>query len=238
MPRLLLLLLLLGALLVSASAKPRFNSKRNGTRATGTSTTSALKARQLTRERVFERTDKLVMANLFGREDCSIPQPSTGVCTCGPPYQLCGPQCVNTNRNVNNCGGCAQQCESGANPGCCGGVCSDFNSALTCGGCDNTCASGESCCGGACVDLTGNHDNCGACGNPCGADELCCNSQCIAQDETNCGVCGHSCLDGDECCGGTCYDLLFSDSHCRSCDVVCPINTYCFYGDCEDFAKR
>lgn len=74
-----LLLLLLCALL--ASAKPKF--KRNGT-----TTTSAVQARQMTRERLLGRNDKLVMASLFGREDCSIPQPSTGVCTCGLPYVL------------------------------------------------------------------------------------------------------------------------------------------------------
>ncbi|EJD40174.1 hypothetical protein AURDEDRAFT_170754 [Auricularia subglabra TFB-10046 SS5] len=53
-------------------------------------TESAVQARQLTRERLMMRAEKLTMASLFGREDCSLPEPSTLACTCGPEYTLCG----------------------------------------------------------------------------------------------------------------------------------------------------
>ncbi|KZV87683.1 hypothetical protein EXIGLDRAFT_723440 [Exidia glandulosa HHB12029] len=220
----LILLVLLGAL--SVSAKPRI--KRYGN---GTTTSTAVKARQLTRAHVLERADKLVMANLFGREDCSIPQPSTGVCTCGLPYKHCGPQCVNTDTNIDNCGTCDDPCE-GSHPGCCGGVCSDFDSTLTCGGCNNPCESGESCCDGSCAILSGNHDNCGACGNQCDEEELCCNSQCITPDSSNCGVCGAACESGETCCDGQCIDTDSDRDHCGSCTVRCQSYETCDDGGC------
>ncbi|KZV96594.1 hypothetical protein EXIGLDRAFT_747600 [Exidia glandulosa HHB12029] len=195
MPRLLLLLLLFGALLVSVSAKPRV--KRNGT---ATRTTSAVQARQATRERILGRADKLVMANLFGREDCSIPQPSTGACTCGLPYTLCGPShpisvsnLLTSIRSTDNCGGCEQPC-TGANPGCCGA-------------CGNACDEEELCCSGECIAQ--DDENCGVCGGECFPGDTCCGGQCSFTefDDDHCGDCGTQCFFPYSCYFGGCENF-------------------------------
>ncbi|KZV96584.1 hypothetical protein EXIGLDRAFT_833540 [Exidia glandulosa HHB12029] len=167
-------------------------------------TASAIQARQLTRERLLNRAERTAMSNLFGREDCSIPQPSTLACTCGSEYELCGPSCRNTQTDEENCGTCDHICPGDA-PGCCAGSCADFTSVVTCGSCTNECDVGrEECCSGACANVQFNHDNCGSCGNPCDPGDTCCGGQCvnIDQDNAHCGQCFYTC-DG-VCRGGSC----------------------------------
>ena len=48
----------------------------SGFQGMATHTDSAIRARQLTRERFMNRAEKLTMGSLFGREDCScVPRP-------------------------------------------------------------------------------------------------------------------------------------------------------------------
>lgn len=72
------LIFLLALLLVSAVAKPRGwggMMGRSNSSSIGTRTMSAIQARQLTRERLIGRTEKLTMANLFGRQACTCASP-------------------------------------------------------------------------------------------------------------------------------------------------------------------
>ncbi|KZV96593.1 hypothetical protein EXIGLDRAFT_816563 [Exidia glandulosa HHB12029] len=180
MARPLLLLLLLGALLSSVSAKPKFRRHSNGT---ATTTSSAVRARQVTRERILGRTDKLVMANLFGREDCSIPQPSTGVCSCG----------LSDFDSALTCGGCNNPCEGGES--CCDGSCVDLSGNHdNCGACGNPCEYEELCCNGQCIPQS--ETDCGVCGGSYG--------QCVTWDDDHCGDCITQCFSPYFCFSGYC----------------------------------
>ncbi|EJD37811.1 hypothetical protein AURDEDRAFT_173084 [Auricularia subglabra TFB-10046 SS5] len=48
----------------------------------GSRTTTAFQARQLTREHYVQRAEKNLLANLFARVDCAVPEPSTLACPC------------------------------------------------------------------------------------------------------------------------------------------------------------
>ena len=123
----------------------------------------------------------------------------SGACTC-PAGRMCGAECVDTDADPANCGGCGVAC--GAGDRCAEGSCCT-PSTETCNGMDDDCdgaidegsgsalgcAAGESCsagscacdemCGGAtCVDLSRDSANCGSCGTVCGAGLECLDSVC------------------------------------------------------------
>jgi len=78
---------------------------------------------------------------------------AAGGASCGPNcgFQCCGPECVNTGNDINNCGACGTVC-AGPNPYCNNGKCDK----PPCQG--TTCAVGTNCCEAEC----------------CKAGELCC----------------------------------------------------------------
>ncbi|KZV96583.1 hypothetical protein EXIGLDRAFT_421213 [Exidia glandulosa HHB12029] len=197
-----LVVVVLAVLASFSFAKPRTHSPA----LVASRTASAIQARQLTLERLLNRADRTAMSNLFGRVDCSIPQPSTLACPCGSEYELCGPACRDLQGDPDNCGTCEHTC-SGSNPGCCEGECADFTSWETCGSCLNQCNVdlNEACCDGTCANLFANQDHCGACGTPCASNQGCCGAQCVDIENNNdhCGACLSVC-DG-VCVNSTCY---------------------------------
>jgi hypothetical protein len=78
---------------------------------------------------------------------------ATGGASCGPNcgFKCCGPECINTGNDINNCGACGTVCP-GPNPYCNNGKCDK----PPCQG--PTCAAGTNCCEADC----------------CKAGELCC----------------------------------------------------------------
>ncbi|KZV99564.1 hypothetical protein EXIGLDRAFT_762443 [Exidia glandulosa HHB12029] len=229
------LILLLVLLVVSVVAKPRgwgMMARSNSSAALlATRTASAIQARQVTRERLMSRVDKTIMQNLFGRLDCSIPEPSALGCQAEcPGYTLCdGAACYNFDNDPDHCGSCdglgtarislnltliaaratthAMETSSAA-----------AALALTRITTSNTVVHATAHAirtwfwthydiGGACLDTSVNQQHCGACNNPCPEGLTCC-GECIDTDTDyfNCGECSFVCdeLPGGTCSGGSC----------------------------------
>ena len=146
----------------------------------------------------------------------------------------CSMECVDTQSDENNCGGCGVTC--GAGQFCCGGTCTD-ESVDSCGQGCNTCGDDQLCCNNACVDQGA--EFCGGCMSGCGStccaedhDGTCVNLQ---NDPTNCGGCGVNCAPTDTCsngmccgagltnCGGSCTDTQTDDDNCGSCGRECGL---------------
>lgn len=242
--RLLTLTFLTGLFLSEANA----SFARLHHRAPATRTDSAVQARQLTRERLVMRSEKLTMASLFGRADCSLPEPSTLACTCGPEYTICGPLCRNTDDDPDFCGSCDNSCPPGpvGDRGCCSGACVNFaEDDDHCGSCGTACdlLGGEDCCSGACADLSANPEHCGECGFACDTanGDTCCAGSCAPagafdEDAANCGTCGNACniIGGETCCGGACTITLLDNANCGACGFACAPGLTCCGGTCVD----
>jgi hypothetical protein len=73
-------------------------------------------------------------------------------------------------------------------------------------------------------DLMTDPAHCGSCGTSCALGESCCAGTCVnrASNPNHCGTCGHVCSAGTQpsCCSGTCVDLV-SDAHCGTCARAC-----------------
>ena len=71
---------------------------------------------------------------------------------CPEPNEFCEELCTNTAEDVNNCGSCGEECESGEEPGCCSGSCTDLNNdGENCGSCGEECFGEDpACCSGGC----------------------------------------------------------------------------------------
>jgi hypothetical protein len=78
-----------------------------------------------------------------------------GACFCGalqtrcesPGQRCCPPQagCVNTNDDLQHCGGCDNGCAAQGKDLCCSGVCRSSSSNGSCGGCGKVCSWGQTC---------------------------------------------------------------------------------------------
>lgn len=87
-------------------------------------------------------------------EDCIA-----GKCSC-KVGNVCAGQCVDTQSDPHNCGGCSIECKLGS---CSNGKC--------------VCSNGLTVCGNVCADLKTSASNCGACGNDCKGN-VCVSSKC------------------------------------------------------------
>jgi hypothetical protein len=176
---------------------------------------------------------------------------------CAPGLDQCGSQCVDTDTDRLNCGGCGEtcdvvrQCVDGA---CrctpplleCDGACVDTaTDRAHCGGCETacdadqqclagacSCPAGEAPCGGRCVDTDTDSRNCGGCGVACTAPQVC--------DGT--GHCATSCSEGSMPCttpegAPYCADLAVDTANCGSCGFPCPARANavatCVVGICD-----
>jgi hypothetical protein len=133
----------------------------------------------------------------------------------------CGTKCVDTNSDVDNCGGCGTVCPAGT-----GGT-------ATCSGgsCSVSCGSGYTNCSGTCTDTTSDVNNCGGCGDPCppSADfpgttgsPTCQQSGCVYNCQNNYSACPGE---------GGCFDLNNDIDNCGLCGNSCSF--FCSGGCCE-----
>jgi hypothetical protein len=94
----------------------------------------------------------------------------TGACSfqCNLPTIRCGSVCVDSTKDVHNCGACGKTCPAVANgtPICSGSSCSV------------ACNAGRSLCSGACVNINSDDKNCGGCGKSCVGNRQCSGGVC------------------------------------------------------------
>jgi len=123
----------------------------------------------------------------------------------------------------------------------CAGTCVNLDaSPSACGDCNTTCAEGQVCgagrcldacpnglpdaCDGGCVDLDGDPRNCGACGTVCAEGEVCADGACATEcsaDSANATQCGSSCVNPSN-------DPL----NCGGCGTTCAAGEVCSQGAC------
>jgi glucosylceramidase len=132
----------------------------------------------------------------------------TGGPSCLSGQEMCGPTCVNTTTDPDNCGGCGIPC-SGTGRMCANRVCQ--------------CQPGLLDCNGSCVPSDAS--NCGSCGTVCPATQLCSNGGCITE-----------CPAGQMVCGTQCADITNSATHCGGCGRACTATQRCESGGCVEIS--
>ena len=188
--------------------------------------------------------------------------PSGGAATtqCSSGMTSCRGNCVNTQSDHDNCGGCNNICSTGQ--ACQNGLCTGQAVTAPAGNVPAgsvpagtaSCATGQTSCSGDCVNTLSDHDNCGSCGNACSAGQVCQNSQCTSTGGSvqcstgqtpcsgscvdtrtafyNCGACGHSCSSGQICTSGSCTEV--SASAVGSNTAFCLVGQTTCSGTCVD----
>ncbi len=166
---------------------------------------------------------------------CQVPTPACDgvacITGCGA-LTTCGASCVDTQTDLENCGGCDkpvgvnQTCVAGK-PVCVAGYgnCDadptdcEVNTQIDvdhCGSCPNVCKDGALCDGGTCQCAPNTPNDCGT------SCEQCCNSgQCSDGDSCTADICdagvcsaGAACAGGGSCCAGTGCFACCGDSDC------------------------
>jgi hypothetical protein len=151
---------------------------------------------------------------------------------------------VNTQTDVNHCGGCGQSCEASKPANTVVGSCTN-------GVCSYACAFGFADCGGTgdgCETNTQtNTAHCGACGHACVAGEVCVNGACRCGSGPACdplevctdGVCicdGDICATGETC---TLFETTVGGLVIRLINCACGAGLPCFQtGVCVDGSCR
>jgi len=161
-----------------------------------------------------------------------------GACVCPTGQTLCNDKCVVLQTDLQNCGKCAQKCQSGlfcstgvCKKSCspplsvCGNVCVNLQTdPKNCNTCGSVCPNGKGCKGGVCVCPSGKKDCNGIC-------QECCNTNdCSGGQLCNKGVC--FCPTGQKLCQGKCIDPKTSLDHCGTCNNKCGSGSRCHSGLC------
>jgi hypothetical protein len=188
---------------------------------------------------------------------CYIACPNGSTCIVNTPFEgsnqcdlTCGPDagcpagfsCFGGICYLSGCGPGTEgsYCVTAGSSGiCCGGACVDdlFTDSSDCGGCGISCAPGENCWYGSCVQLAQTPAQNGVtCRMNDGGLGLSCSGQCvdIGSDTVNCGGCSKGCPIGDTCgcpypdsCAyGFCLDDGGFGGGCTD-DSQCPPGTLC-----------
>jgi len=141
---------------------------------------------------------------------------------CRVGQTLCDGNCVNLQRNGEQCGGCNSRCDVGqlCRLGQCVGACSRDE---------------EVSCGGTCVDPRTEREHCGAhsncldaqAGRTCEEDEVC-DGQ---------GHCADQCVEGRSLCEGRCVDVLRDLENCGGCGQTCAADEVCQKGACSTMTR-
>ena len=154
----------------------------------------------------------------------------------------CGSSCVDTQVDLQNCGGCGkptglnQACVAGkpvcvtgygdcdANPNDCE-VSTDTDTAH-CGSCLTACKAGALCAGGSCGCAPTTPYDCGSACQQCCSDGQCSDGDSCTADTCDAGVCksGSECAGGGKCCAGTGCFSCCGDADCEV-GQVCSGNT-------------
>ncbi len=178
---------------------------------------------------------------------CSDPPAAT---SCLDGLTSCSGVCVDTTKDVMNCGACGTACPPG-------NVC-------LAGACSLTCPTGETICDGRCVDTGSDPTHCGDCQTACPPGNVCstgkcaiscqggltnCSGACVnpKTDGANCGACGTACPAGQACtdgacaltcqmgltnCNGTCVNTQSDLANCGMCGTACAPGQVCSAGAC------
>ena len=167
-------------------------------------------------------------------KQCAAGQPClAGRCGCPTGKSPCPGfggviECVDTNFDDFNCGGCGIICSGDTPPGGC--TKNPYNTYYGCGG--GTCTQLK--CGGSSADCNQDLPTLGCASDGCEVDDL-------RTDRNNCGGCGIKCKPEEQCidegygyecavpcarfdmtqCGRNCFDLLNDPNNCGGCGERC-----------------
>jgi hypothetical protein len=163
-----------------------------------------------------------------GNCTCDVPSqicsPGLG-CICSGTLTSCGPNgtdCVDTNSDLQNCGGCDQPCPTGS---CTGGIC-DCNAAP------------YTKCGSVCTNLSSDVNNCGVCNNDCTAAAVGGNLTGVSCQNGNCACAADAGSGPGAICTSSgvpaCVDESTDPGNCGKCGQVCASPTVaCTNGNCS-----
>jgi hypothetical protein len=180
--------------------------------------------------------------------------PGTG----GAPLQDCGNGvCIDTMKDVDNCGGCGNVCPNHSmftclNGSCvcgaqgatrCGDLCVDATSdPRFCGDCSTACVAGHNCvngqctcsdtsisCAGNCYDPKTDKNHCGGCNTQCGLFDECIDGQCVLSCSAYNDTAGYAFAD----CSGVCKDIAYDATNCGACGKACGAGQVCAAGKCS-----
>ena len=152
--------------------------------------------------------------------DGSIPpddagtEPDGGGITCGAPLVICGLECVNTQADPRYCGDCETSCAIGD-------VC-DLGTCMNLGDCRTN--------GTGCSGFTYCDETTGDCLPGCTAGEQCTGDNEVCNLDTNTCVCDL----GFEACALSCVDTQIDPAFCGNCITSCPTGDVCQAGMCLD----
>jgi hypothetical protein len=143
---------------------------------------------------------------------------------CGSGRVVCGDQCVQTQNDPRNCGGCGYVCPTVAFSvaTCHHSTCIYENCIAGHADCDGDLLTGCE------TDTLNNSANCGACGRACGAGVLCVAGHC---DPRGCPIGSGNC-DGDPL-NGCESNTDFDGANCGGCGQACPAGQACVEGACK-----
>ena len=141
--------------------------------------------------------------------------------------------CVDALNDVNNCGGCGNECFAGEM--CLRGVCATV-STFDCAG--TTCPAGLTCCEDSngepfCVSTETDSDHCGWCAHDCPYWAKCAGGWCLPRTGQECQA---SCTGDAVCCYALgwerCVDTSQNPFNCGGCGMICDWGDVCSDGEC------
>jgi hypothetical protein len=142
-------------------------------------------------------------------------------------YTGCGRTCVDTTKDVENCGDCGVTCIAG-------GVCVAGKCTLQCA--DSSHAACPTASPTACVDTKTDPVNCGGCGIACPLGQGCtdgfCTIACPKPTPDLCGVDVDAGPDASVGAGAFCTDLSTDITNCGVCGKTCPDGAACVNKSC------
>ena len=182
--------------------------------------------------------------------------------TSGAPLADCGGVCLDTTKDVDNCGQCGNSCPNHSMFTCsasqcvCGApgathcvdptgadVCVNVqNDGRFCGDCNTKCEAGHQCVNGACVCSSTSIDCGGNCFDPASDVNHCgdCTTKCGLFELCTSSKCVLSCDQFTNSagyfykdCSGTCKDISADPANCGGCGAACGTGQSCTVGKCE-----
>jgi hypothetical protein len=156
---------------------------------------------------------------VFQCDGSGVCQQSTTSCA-GGGLEVCGTACVDTSKDVNNCGACGTVCSSNHDtPSCVSGACSVASCAAGYANCNGSAADGCE------VNTQSDANNCGGCGIACTTGQTCNSGACVSTQLPA----GSACTANTQCLSDVCG--VAGTGTC--CTTACATGSVCGANACS-----